>query len=152
MADKQYAFNRKALHDYHVLDKVEAGLVLTGPEVKSVRSGHISLREAYARIENGEAWLVGAHIAPYSHGNRYNSEPTRPRKLLLHHGELAELGGKVKQGGVTLVPLRVYDSKGHVKVELALARGKKQWDKRESIAQREAQRDIQRAIRERERA
>ena len=152
MTEKQYAFNRKALHDYHILEKVEAGIVLTGPEVKSVRGGHISLREAYARIERGEAWLLGAHIAPYSHGNRYNPEPTRPRKLLLHRGEIGTLAGKVRQGGYTLVPLRVYDSKGRIKVELALARGKKQWDKREAIAAREAQRDIQRALRARVRA
>ena len=151
MSEKQFANNRKAFHDYHILEKIEAGLALTGTEVKSVRGGHMSLREAYARIDHGEAWLVGAHIPPYSHGNRYNAEPTRPRKLLLHRGEIAELAGKVKQGGVTLVPLRVYDHRGHVKVELGLARGKKQWDKRQALAEREAQRDIQRAIRERER-
>src|SRR5918998_612681 len=144
MSEKTFASNRKAFHDYHILDKVEAGLVLQGTEVKSVRGGNVSLRESYARIDSGEAWLVGAHIAPYSHGNRYNTEPTRPRKLLLHRGEIGELAGKVKQGGYTIVPLRVYERQGHVKVELGLARGKKQWDKRHALAEREAERDIQR--------
>ena len=151
MSEKTFASNRKAFHDYHILDKVEAGLVLQGTEVKSVRGGNVSLRESYARIDGREAWLVGAHIAPYSHGNRYNAEPTRPRKLLLHRGEIGELAGKVKQGGYTIVPLRVYERQGHVKVELGLARGKKQWDKRHALAEREAERDIQRAIRDRER-
>ncbi len=152
MSDRQYANNRKAFHDYHVLETVEAGIVLTGTEAKSVRAGRISLREAYVRIEHGEAWLHGAHIAPYEQGNRYNHEPTRPRKLLLHRGQIGHLTGKVKEGGVTMVPLRVYDKRGYLKVEVALARGKKQWDKRQAIAKREASREIDRAVKELSRA
>jgi SsrA-binding protein len=152
MSDRQYANNRKAFHDYHILEKFEAGLVLTGTEVKSVRAGRISLREAYARIEHGEGWLLGAHIAPYEQGNIYNHEPVHPRKLLLHRDQIGYLAGKVKEGGVTIVPLRVYDRNGHVKVELGLARGKKQWDKRQSIASREAKREIDRAVKELSRA
>jgi SsrA-binding protein len=152
MSDRQYANNRKAFHDYHILEKFEAGLVLTGTEVKSVRAGRISLREAYARIEHGEGWLVGAHIAPYEQGNIYNHEPVHPRKLLLHRDQIGYLAGKVKEGGVTIVPLRVYDRNGHVKVELGLARGKKQWDKRQAIASREAKREIDRAVKELSRA
>ena len=152
MSDRQYASNRKAFHDYHILEKLEAGLVLTGTEVKSVRAGRISLREAYARIEHGEGWLIGAHIAPYEQGNIYNHEPVHPRKLLLHRDQILHLAGKVKEGGVTIVPLRVYDRNGHVKVELGLARGKKQWDKRQAIASREAKREIDRAVKELSRA
>ena len=152
MSDRQYANNRKAFHDYHILEKFEAGLVLTGTEVKSVRAGRISLREAYARIEHGEGWLLGAHIAPYEQGNIYNHEPVHPRKLLLHRDQILHLAGKVKEGGVTIVPLRVYDRNGHVKVELGLARGKKQWDKRQAIASREAKREIDRAVKELSRA
>ena len=148
MADRQYANNRRAFHDYHILETIEAGLVLSGTEVKSVRAGHMSLREAYARVERGEAWLVGSHIAPYEQGNRYNPEPVRPRKLLLHRDQIGHLAGKVKEGGVTIVPLRAYDRHGYVKVELGLARGKKQWDKREAIASREAKREIDRALKE----
>jgi SsrA-binding protein len=152
MSDRQYASNRKAFHDYHILEKFEAGLVLSGTEVKSVRAGRISLREAHARIERGEGWLVGAHIAPYEQGNIHNHEPVHPRKLLLHRDQLANLGAKVKEGGVTLVPLRVYDRNGYVKVELGLARGKKQWDKRQAIASREAKREIDRSVKELSRA
>ena len=152
MSDKQYANNRKAFHDYHILETVEAGLVLSGTEAKSVRAGRISLREAYVRIERGEAWLVGAHIAHYEQGNRYNHEVARPRKLLLHRGQIGHLAGKVKEGGVTLIPLRAYDRRGYVKLELALARGKKQWDKRQALAEREAKREIDRAVKERVRA
>jgi SsrA-binding protein len=150
--DKQYANNRKAFHDYHILETVEAGIVLSGTEAKSVRAGRMSIREAYARVEHGEAWLVGAHIAPYEAGNRYNHEPIRPRKLLLHSDQIGHLAGKVKEGGVTIVPLRVYDRRGYVKVELGLARGKKQWDKRQAIAQREAKREIDRTVKELARA
>jgi len=148
VSDKQYANNRKALHDYHILEKLEAGLGLTGTEAKSVRAGRINLREAYARIERGEAWLYGAHIAPYEKGNRYNHDPLRPRKLLLHRDQIGKLAGRVQEGGVTIVPLRVYDRRGYIKVELGLARGKKQWDKRQAIAKREAAREIDRAIKE----
>jgi SsrA-binding protein len=152
MSDRQYANNRKAFHDYHILEKFEAGLVLSGTEVKSVRAGRISLREAHARIERGEGWLVGAHIAPYEQGNIHNHEPVHPRKLLLHRDQIVNLAAKVKEGGVTLVPLRVYDRNGYVKVELGLARGKKQWDKRQAIASREAKREIDRSVKELSRA
>lgn len=149
MSDRQFANNRKAYHDYHVLETFEAGLVLTGTEAKSVRAGRISLREAYVRIEGGEAWLVGAHVAHYAEGNRYNHEPTRARKLLLHRDQLLQLAQKVKADGMTVVPLRVYDRHGYVKLEIGLARGKKQWDKRQAIADREAKREIDRAVKER---
>jgi SsrA-binding protein len=152
VSDKQFANNRKAFHDYHILETVEAGLVLTGTEVKSVREGRISVLEAYVRIERGEAWLMGAHVAHYAQGNRYNHEPVRPRKLLLHRDQIAHLAGKVHEGGMTIVPLRVYDRRGHVKVEIGLARGKKLWDKRESLAKREASREIDRAVKELSRA
>jgi SsrA-binding protein len=152
VSDKQYANNRKAFHDYHILETVEAGLVLGGTEVKSVRAGRMSLREAYARIENGEAWLLGAHVAHYAQGNRYNHEPVRPRKLLLHRDQIGHLAGKLKEGGITMVPLRVYDRHGYLKVELGLARGKKQWDKRQAIAKREATREIDRTVKELSRA
>ena len=148
MPDKQYANNRKAFHDYHILETVDAGLVLSRTEAKSVRPGRISLREAYVRSGHGEAWLVGAHIAHYEQGNRYNHEVARPRKLLLHRDQIGHLAGKVKEGGVTIVPLRAYDRHGYVKLELGLARGKKQWDKRQAIAKREATREIDRAVKE----
>jgi SsrA-binding protein len=148
---KVYANNRKAFHDYHVLDQVEAGLALTGTEVKSVRAGKVNLRDAFARVQQGEAWLWNAHIAPYDQGNRWNHDPTRTRKLLLHRREIARLAGEVKQAGFTLVPLSVYDKDGHIKVSLGVAKGKRQYDKREAIAEREATRAIQRALRDHER-
>ena len=152
MSDKVLAANRKAYHDYHILESVEAGLVLTGTEVKSARQGKIQLREGYAAVQGGEAWLHNTHIAAYDQGNRYNHEPTRRRKLLLHRGEIAHLAGKLRESGLTLVPLRLYDRKGHLKVELGLARGKRQYDKRVALAEKEARRDIERAIRERQRS
>jgi len=145
------AVNRQAFHDYAIDDRVEAGLVLTGTEIKSIRAGHINLREAYARIERGEAWLWNAHIAPYKEGNRYNHEPTRTRKLLLHRREIAALAGRVRMRGYTLVPLRLYLRHNQAKVELGLARGKKEFDKRDTIAQRDARRDLDRAMRDRQR-
>src|ERR687886_1979925 len=141
---KVVAVNRRATHDYHIDDRVEAGLVLTGTEIKSIREGRINLREGYCRILNGEAWLTNVHIAPYEQGNRYNHEPLRDRKLLLHRDEINTLVGRVRQRGYTLVPLQLYLKHGRAKVELGLARGKRQYDKRESIAKREAQRDIER--------
>ena len=149
MAVKTIAVNRKAYHDYHIEDSFEAGLVLTGTEIKSIRAGRVNLRDAYARPERGELWLVGAHIAPYPGGNRYNHEPKRPRKLLLHHREIAELSGDVMMKGLTLVPLKVYLKNGIAKLELGVARGKKAYDKREAIAQRDAQRQIDRAFSQR---
>ncbi|MGI8968185.1 MAG: SsrA-binding protein SmpB [Chloroflexota bacterium] len=143
------AVNRRATHDYFIDDRIEAGLVLTGTEIKSIREGRVNLREGYARITGNEGWLVNVHIAPYEHGNRYNHEPLRDRKLLLHRNEIATLVGKVRQRGYTLVPLQLYLKHGKAKVELGLARGKREFDKRESIAKREAQREIDRALRAR---
>lgn len=147
-----YATNRKAYHDYHILRTIEGGLALTGTEVKSVRAGRASLREGYARIENGELWLLGVHIPPYDQGNRFNHDPLRPRKVLVHKGELAELVGETRTPGITLVPLKLYDKRGHLKVELGLARGKREYDKREAIARREAAREIERAVRRTDRS
>lgn len=147
--DKNYkliATNRKAFHDYHIEEAVEAGLVLTGTEIKSIRLGRVSLREAYARVEKGQAWLINAHIAQYPNGNRYNHEPTRARKILLHRKELAWLAGKVREKGYTLVPLKLYIKRGFAKIELGLGRGKRAYDKREVIARRDAQREIERAV------
>jgi SsrA-binding protein len=148
---KVIAVNRRATHDYFIDDRIEAGLVLTGTEIKSIREGRVNLREGYARIVDGEAWLVNVHIAPYEQGNRYNHEPLRDRKLLLHRDEISALIGRVRQRGYTLVPLQLYLKHGRAKVELGLARGKREFDKRESIARREAQREIDRHLRERQR-
>src|SRR5579864_1678174 len=146
---KVIAVNRRASHDYTIDDRLEAGLVLTGTEIKSIREGRVNLREGYARVIGDEAWLVNVHIAPYEQGNRYNHEPLRDRKLLLHRDEIATLIGKVRQRGYTLIPMQLYLKNGRAKVEIGLARGKKQYDKRESIARREAQRDVDRALRAR---
>jgi SsrA-binding protein len=144
---KVVAVNRRATHDYFIDDRIEAGLVLTGTEIKSIREGRVNLREGYARVHDGEAWLINVHIAPYEHGNRYNHEPLRDRKLLLHRDEINALIGKLRQRGYTLVPLQLYLKHGKAKVELGLARGKHQYDKREAIARREAQREIERHAR-----
>ena len=141
--------NRRARHDYHLLDRVEAGLVLTGTEVKALRDGKATLQQAYADVRGDEVWLVGAHIAEYSAGNIANHEPDRDRKLLLHRKEIDSLLGKVRERGLTLVPTRLYFKNGKVKVEVALARGKEQRDKRRDIAKRDADRQIERAIKER---
>lgn len=147
---KVVATNRRARHDYHIEETYEAGMVLTGTEVKSIRQGRLNLKDSFARIEKGEVFLYNMHVSPYSHGNRWNHEPTRTRKLLLRRDEIRRLVGKVQQQGLTLVPLKVYFTpRGHAKVELALARGKKLWDKRESIARRDAEREAQRASKER---
>lgn len=144
------ATNRRARHDYHILETFEAGLVLTGTEVKALREGRVNLRDSFARVDNGEVYLYNMHISPYSHGNRWNHEPTRTRKLLLHKKEIRRLIGLVQQQGLTLVPLMVYfNEKGRAKLELAVARGKKLWDKRRDAAQREAQREAARAVKER---
>src|SRR5256885_1065942 len=147
--EKLIVDNRRARHDYHLLERVEAGLVLTGTEVKSLREGRASLQQAYADVRDGEAWLVGAHISVYEQGNVANHDPDRDRKLLLHKKELASLAGKVTQRGLTLVPTKLYFKGGRVKVELALARGKEVRDKRRDIAKREADRDMQRALKAR---
>jgi SsrA-binding protein len=130
MSEHTIAVNRRARHDYTIEQTLEAGLVLTGTEIKSIRAGRVNLAEAYARVERGEAWLIGAHIAPYEQGNRFNHEPTRTRKLLLHRDQIAELVGRTQAKGETLVPLRLYLRTGMAKVELGLARGKKVHDKR----------------------
>jgi SsrA-binding protein len=145
--DATVAVNRQAVHDYAVEERLEAGLALTGTEVKSIRSGHASLREGYVRVVDGEAWLEGVHIPPYEHGTYYNHEPTRPRKLLLHRTEINELARKAQAQGYTIVPLRLYFKDGRAKVEVALARGKRQYDKRQAIAERESKREIARRLR-----
>ena len=143
------AVNRKALHDYEVLQRVEAGLVLQGSEIKSIRQGRVNLREAYARPERGELWLQSAHIAQYAAAGRFGHEPIRKRKLLLHKAQIRELSRAVLEQGLALVPLRLYLKDGIAKVELALVRGRKQYDKRAAIAKREAEREMARALRRR---
>jgi SsrA-binding protein len=152
VAVKLIAENRKARHEYQLLEKYEAGLVLTGTEVKSLRDGGASLQQAYADVRDGEAWLIGAHIAEYGQGNVNNHDPDRDRKLLLHRKEIASLFGKVRERGLTLVPTRLYFKDGRVKVEVALARGKEQRDKRRDIAKRDAQRQIERELSRRSRS
>jgi SsrA-binding protein len=149
MAEKLIADNRKARHDYHLLERLEAGLVLTGTEVKSLRAGRATLGQAYADVRDGEAWLHGAEIAVYEQGNRANHDPTRPRKLLLHRREIDRLYGQVREKGLTVVPTRLYFKDGKVKVELALARGKDVRDKRRTIADRDARRQMERALKSR---
>ena len=145
--ERDVAVNRRAYHDYFVDEKYEAGIALTGPEVKSLRSGRCNLRDGFVRIDGNEAWLENVNISPYTQANLMNHEPMRPRKLLLHRKEISSLIGKVRQKGYTLIPLRVYFSRNHAKVEVGLARGKKQYDKREAIAERDAKRDIARVMR-----
>ncbi len=148
MSEKIITVNRKARHDYEILDTFEAGIVLLGTEVKSLRAGKVNLKDSYARVKNGEVWLIGVHISPYSHGGYSNHDPERERKLLLHKAEIRRLIGKVEEAGLTLVPLRMYFKNGKAKVELALARGKRRFDKRQDIAKRDAQREIQRKLKE----
>jgi SsrA-binding protein len=139
--------NKKAYHDYEILEKYEAGIALKGTEVKSLREGKANLRDAFVRIEDGEAYLFNAYIAPYTHGNLFNHEPTRKRKLLLHKSEIKRLYGKTQEKGLTIIPLRMYfNQRGKVKVEIALARGKKKYDKREAIKRRELEREAQKAM------
>jgi SsrA-binding protein len=140
------ARNPKATHDYHVLETWEAGIVLSGTEVKSLRDGKASIKEAWARVRNGEVFLEGMNITPYTQGNRYNHEPVRSRKLLLHRKEIARLIGSVEQQGLTLVPLELYFRRGKAKIALALGRGKKQHDKREDLKRRIADREVARAV------
>jgi len=142
--------NRKAFHDYAIEEKIEVGLILKGTEVKSLREGRVNLREAYATVADGKAILHNCHIGEYSHGNIANHDPLRPRGLLLHKKEIQKLTGKVQQKGLTLVPLRMYfNQRGIAKVELGLARGKKQYDRREAVKQREAGREMERAMKRR---
>lgn len=148
--EKVVATNRKAFHDYFIEERFEAGIVLQGTEVKSLRDGRANLQDSYASARDGEVYLYNCHISPYSHGNIMNHDPTRPRKLLLHKKEINKMMGKTQQKGLTLIPLRIYFSKrGHAKVELGLAKGKKLYDRRESIKTREAGREVERAIKER---
>jgi len=148
---KNIASNRKATHDYFLFDSYEAGIVLQGTEIKSIRAGRVSLREAYVHIEAKEAWLLNAHIAPYDPASRFNHSPKRPRKLLLHKGEISKLQDQIRQRGYTIIPTRMYFKRGRVKLEIALARGKRKYDKRRTIAKRDAQREIDRSISKRNR-
>jgi SsrA-binding protein len=147
---KIVATNRKAKHEYFILDTHEAGISLQGSEIKSIRAGHISLTEAYISIAEREAWLMDAHIAAYEQAGRYNHDPRRPRRLLLHRAEIRRLWNEVRQKGVTIIPLRIYLKEGRAKVEIALAKGKKLYDKRADLAKRDAEREIERHLRQRE--
>jgi SsrA-binding protein len=149
--EKAIATNRKAYHDYFIEETFEAGLVLTGTEIKSVRDGKVNLKESFVKVDKGEAWLLGMYISPYTHGNRENPQPARTRKLLLHKEEIVRLGMKVQAKGLTLVPLRLYLKANRAKLQLGLAKGKRQYDKREAIAERDADREIERGLRERQR-
>jgi SsrA-binding protein len=148
---KAVATNRKARHDYHILDTFEAGMVLSGSEIKSVRAGRVSLRESYVTVRNGELWLVNCHIAPYDQASRLNHEPRRERKLLMHRRQIDRLARDVQEPGYTIVPLRMYLKNNWAKVEIGLVRGKRQYDKRQAIAKREADRQIRRILKERDR-
>jgi SsrA-binding protein len=145
---KQIATNRKAYHDYFLEDTYEAGIALTGTEIKSVRAARVNLRDGFVILRNREAWLVNVHISPYDFGNRENHEPRRERKLLLHRQELRKLQSKVSERGWTIVPLRMYLKDGRAKVEIALVRGKRLYDKKDAIAEREADRELRRVIKE----
>ena len=144
---KVIANNKKARHEYFIDEVYEAGIVLTGTEIKSIRNGKVSIKEAYAKIIDGEVLILGMNISPYEQGNRFNVDPLRPRKLLLHRREINKLIGKIKIGGVTLIPLRIYlNDRGRAKMEIAVARGKKLYDKRDSIVKRDTERKMQRAM------
>ncbi|HYN89429.1 MAG TPA: SsrA-binding protein SmpB [Ardenticatenaceae bacterium] len=153
MSEKVISVNRKARHDYFIEDTVEAGLVLTGTEIKSIRAGNVNLRDSYVTVRNGEAWVQGMHVSPYEHASTHAlpPDPTRSRKLLLHQREIGRLAGQVAEKGLTIVPLRLYLKNGRAKLEIGVARGKKLYDKRHSLAERDADRQIQRALRGRER-
>lgn len=145
---KIVATNKKAYHDYHVEESYEAGMLLKGTEVKSLREGRANLKDSFARVENEEIFLYNCHISPYSHGNIANHDPLRTRKLLMHKGEIQRLMGKMMQKGYTLLPLKIYFKDGKAKIELALAKGKKQYDKREDIKKRDAAREMEKAFKE----
>ncbi len=149
MGIKVIATNRKAKHEYFLLDTYEAGMVLKGSEIKSIRAGQISLAQAYVSVENNEAWLINSYIAPYNEASRNNHDPLRTRKLLLHRSEIRKLADKVRQKGATVVPLRIYLKDGKAKIEIALAKGKKHYDKRAEIAKRDALREIDRRYKQR---
>ena len=147
--NRVFAQNKKALHDFDIEETYEAGIQLTGPEVKSIREGRANLKESYARVRDGEVFLVGAHVSPYENATHRDQLPTRDRKLLLHRREIARLTGKSQEDGKTLIPLRLYQKNGNVKLELAVAGRKKQYDKRREIAKKTAEREIERAMKER---
>ena len=149
MNGKTYARNRKALHDFSIEETYEAGIQLTGPEVKSIRAGRASLVESYARVRDGEVYLIGAHVSPYENARQGEQLPTRDRKLLLHRKEIDRLTGKAQEDGKTLIPLSIYDRGGNLKLEIAVASRKRQYDKRREIAKRTANREIERAMKER---
>jgi len=146
MKDRNIATNRKARHDYIILNTYEAGIILKGSEIKSIRAGQISIKEAYVRVEESEAWLVDAYIAPYDQASHFNHDPRRKRKLLLHRKEIWKLWNQTRQQNLTIIPLRIYLKKGRAKVEIALAKGKKLYDKRRTIAERDVQREIERQL------
>jgi SsrA-binding protein len=143
-----FAQNKKALHDFDIEETYEAGIQLSGPEVKSIREGRANLKESYVRVRDGEVFLIGAHVSPYENATHREQLPTRDRKLLLHRGEISRLAGKSQEDGKTLIPLRLYQKNGNVKLELAVASRKKQYDKRREIAKKTAQREIERAMKE----
>ncbi len=145
-AIKTVAVNRKAYHDYHILETMEAGIQLVGTEVKSIRGGNMNLKDSYVSFHDGEVYVYNMHVSPYEQGNIFNKDPMRPRKLLMHRGEILKLHQKCKQDGLTLIPISVYFNHGLIKLELALAKGKKLYDKREDIASRDAERDMERAF------
>jgi SsrA-binding protein len=147
---KVVAQNKKANHDYFIEETYEAGMVLQGTEIKAIRAGRINLKDSYARIQNGEIFLLNAHVSPYEQGNRYNHDPLRQRKLLLHKKEIDKLLGETKEAGYALVPLKVYLKNGYAKILIGLGKGKKNYDKREDLKKKEAKRDIERAFRERQ--
>lgn len=147
---KIIAQNKKATHDYYIEEKYEAGILLTGTEIKSIRAGKVNLKDSFARISNGEVYIHNMHISPFEHGNRFNHEPTRARKLLLHKQEIAKLIGLTKEKGYSLVPLKIYLRNGFAKIEIALAKGKKLYDKRQTIAKRDAERQMARVLREKQ--
>jgi len=143
---KNVAVNRKARHDYHILDAYEVGLVLKGTEVKSIREGKVSLRESFAHFENNELYIINMHISPYAFGNIFNVDPIRKRKLLMHKREINRLRKQIEEKGLTLVPLRIYFKKGHAKIELAVAKGKRLYDKRQVLAEKDAMREVEREL------
>lgn len=145
-ARKIVARNRKARHEYEIVDTYEAGIELKGPEVKSLRDGHVSFQDAFARVDNGEAWLYSLHISPYEQANRFNEDPLRPRKLLLHRRQIEEIAVETEAKGLTVVPLEIYFKRGYAKVLLAVARGKKLHDKRETLKRKQQEREAERAM------
>lgn len=149
MEEKVASLNRQAFHNYHILETFEAGMVLLGTEIKSIREGKVNLKDSYGLVKNGEVWLLNCHISPYSHGNRMNHDPLRTRKLLLHRSEIRKLVGKTTERGMTLVPIKIYFQNGKAKCEIALAKGKKLFDKRETEKRKTAERETRQAIKER---